>query len=253
MDLAAAPLAHDGVGSVLSRIAEIERRLGVGSASRPAVSFGQVLREATGPAASPATAASAGSTLSVATLPGVTRPAWAGGPTLGAAPVPGLTVPLPAPTSPAFRPPGAAPSPGPVGPVATAPPAPVGGAVKPGPVGDTLGPDRLTPQARYLRDLIRREFGVHNIGGWRAVGSVPGSDHPHGRALDVMVPKASDRATGDRIASWAKDNADALHVKYVIWRQRVWSADRADEGWRPMKDRGNPTLNHYDHVHISTR
>jgi hypothetical protein len=29
------------------------------------------------------------------------------------------------------------------------------------------------------------------------------------------------------------------------------SVIRADEGWRPMDDRGDPPANHYDHVHVA--
>ncbi|MGL5866083.1 MAG: M23 family metallopeptidase, partial [Dermatophilaceae bacterium] len=48
-----------------------------------------------------------------------------------------------------------------------------------------------------------------------------------------------------------QDNAADLGVKYVIWRQRIWSVERADEGWRPMADRGSVTENHFDHLHVS--
>jgi hypothetical protein len=41
-------------------------------------------------------------------------------------------------------------------------------------------------------------------------------------------------------------------VSYVIYSQRIWSVDRAGEGWRYMSDRGSSTANHYDHVHVTT-
>lgn len=50
-----------------------------------------------------------------------------------------------------------------------------------------------------------------------------------------------------------QDNAAQLGVDYIIWYQRVWSVERADEGWRPMADRGSPTENHYDHVHLNIK
>ena len=37
----------------------------------------------------------------------------------------------------------------------------------------------------------------------------------------------------------------------VIWAQHIWTPVRSSEGWRSMPDRGSPTANHYDHVHIS--
>lgn len=74
-------------------------------------------------------------------------------------------------------------------------------------------------------------------------------DHAVGLAVDLMV--GNDTATGNAIAQWAVANAAKLDVKYVIWQQRIWSAQRATEGWRLMEDRGDPTANHMDHVHIS--
>lgn len=44
-------------------------------------------------------------------------------------------------------------------------------------------------------------------------------------------------------------NQQALNVDYFIWRQQNW---RPGRGWKPMADRGSPTQNHYDHVHVNT-
>jgi hypothetical protein len=56
-----------------------------------------------------------------------------------------------------------------------------------------------------------------------------------------------DRATGDSLAACALHNRDALGVSYVIWRQRIDTGS----GFKPMEDRGSPTANHFDHVHVS--
>ena len=72
---------------------------------------------------------------------------------------------------------------------------------------------------------MERIFDVHSIGGWRPYGSVPGSDHPRGRAIDVMT--WSNRSLGWRIATWASSNAGALNVKYVIFNGRIWTRGRA--------------------------
>ncbi|MFI7643422.1 lytic transglycosylase domain-containing protein [Nonomuraea sp. NPDC049400] len=118
------------------------------------------------------------------------------------------------------------------------------------------GPDKLTPRTRRIRDLIKQQFGVpYGIGCYRSLED--GGEHPRGRACDFMLsrggrmPSAGELARGDAIAAWAQANADALGVLYIIWKQRIWSTDRADEGWRPMNDRGSITENHHDHVHIS--
>ena len=61
----------------------------------------------------------------------------------------------------------------------------------------------------------------------------------------------SDSGTGDAIADFARDNADALGVSEVIWAQQIWTVERSSEGWRYMEDRGSDTANHYDHVHVT--
>lgn len=70
------------------------------------------------------------------------------------------------------------------------------------------------------------------------------SDHPDGKALDLMT---SDKERGDAIAECALANADELGVTYVIWQQRM----NTGSGWETMEDRGGATANHMDHVHIS--
>jgi septal ring factor EnvC (AmiA/AmiB activator) len=109
----------------------------------------------------------------------------------------------------------------------------------------------LTPTAKRVYGLVERIFDVHSIGGWRPYGSVPGSDHPRGRAIDVMT--WSNRSLGWRIANWAVANAWALDIKYVIFNGRIWTRSRGWHGYRHPSDpcNCNPTLRHDDHVHIS--
>ena len=82
-------------------------------------------------------------------------------------------------------------------------------------------------------------------------GLRPGDDGEHGtgEALDIMV----DRATGDRVVAYLQENATRLGVDNVIWRQRIWFVGDAFTQWKAMADRGSPTANHYDHVHVGTR
>jgi septal ring factor EnvC (AmiA/AmiB activator) len=122
--------------------------------------------------------------------------------------------------------------------------------------GQARGPNTasynlLTPNGKRIYGLVVRIFDVHSIGGWRPYGSVPGSDHPRGRAIDVMT--WSNRALGWRIATWAVANAWALEVKYVIFNGRIWTRGRGWHGYRHPSDpcNCNPTLRHDDHVHIS--
>ena len=116
---------------------------------------------------------------------------------------------------------------------------------------NTTSYNYLTPNGKRIYGLVVRTFDVHSIGGWRPYGSVPGSDHPRGRAIDVMT--WSNRSLGWRIASWAAGNAWALDVKYVIFNGRIWTRSRGWHGYRHPSDpcNCNPTLRHDDHVHIS--
>ncbi|HYN17422.1 MAG TPA: hypothetical protein VEY96_04985 [Actinomycetes bacterium] len=116
---------------------------------------------------------------------------------------------------------------------------------------NTASYNYLSPNGKRIYGLVVRIFDVHSIGGWRPYGSVPGSDHPRGRAIDVMT--WSNRSLGWRIASWAAGNAWALDVKYVIFNGRIWTRSRGWHGYRHPSDpcNCNPTLRHDDHVHIS--
>ncbi len=87
------------------------------------------------------------------------------------------------------------------------------------------------------------------VGTWGGLRPGDDGDHGTGRALDIMV--YSDSSLGQSIADYVQANASALHVSEILWQQQIWSVARASEGWRPLEDRGSPTANHYDHVHVS--
>lgn len=90
---------------------------------------------------------------------------------------------------------------------------------------------------------------ILTIGGVR---SDPLKWHPHGLAIDVMIPHyatAEGKALGDRIVAYVLDNADRFGVNHVIFRQTLY---RHDGTKKRMSDRGGDTANHYDHVHIAT-
>ena len=101
----------------------------------------------------------------------------------------------------------------------------------------------LTGTAARVYLAVKSAFGITNIGGYRA--GDPG-DHGSGRAVDVMI---SSQAQGDAVAAFAIANMGRLNIHYVIWRQRIWTT--SSPYWRGMEDRGSPTANHYDPVHIS--
>ncbi|KAK2751438.1 hypothetical protein FQN55_000712 [Onygenales sp. PD_40] len=79
------------------------------------------------------------------------------------------------------------------------------------------------------------------------------SEHPLGLALDLMVHKQQSKE-GQLLAEWVMNHASSLKVKYVIWNQRIWETPSKPvdwSKWTKMKDRGSPTENHWDHVHVS--
>ena len=99
----------------------------------------------------------------------------------------------------------------------------------------------VKPFVRTAAEFLGCAFNEPTVLG--VAGRSNASDHPKGRALDFMV----DRATGDRLAACAIRNREELGVSYVIWRQRIDTGS----GFRAMPDRGGPTANHFDHVHVS--
>ncbi len=103
----------------------------------------------------------------------------------------------------------------------------------------------LVPNAVAVHRSVCAAFpSITAYGGYRAEY---GSFHGTGQAVDIMVSGAA----GDAVADYVLANAAALGVQEIIWSQRIWTAQRAGEGWRAMSDRGSATANHYDHVHVS--
>ncbi|WP_193614281.1 M23 family metallopeptidase [Nocardioides lijunqiniae] len=114
-----------------------------------------------------------------------------------------------------------------------------------------LGP--VKPQLRALVNVLAPMFKIETVGGYRVSARDP-HGHPSGLAADFMVPiNAAGKRQGEALAAYARKNAVSLNVDYIIWYQQIWSTDRASEGWRPMGDRGSPTANHVDHVHINVK
>ena len=108
-----------------------------------------------------------------------------------------------------------------------------------------LGP--VYPWTVAVANVIGSMFGIRSIGGYRA--GPDAEDHELGLGLDFMVN--ADAAGGRALAQFVQAHASELGVRYVIWQQHIWNVDRPAEGWRLMEDRGSPTQNHMDHVHVS--
>jgi hypothetical protein len=78
-------------------------------------------------------------------------------------------------------------------------------------------------------------------------GASGGGEHATGQALDIMVSGA----TGHEVAAFLQKNRAELGIEYLIYQQRIWRPATSNS-WRGMSDRGSPTANHMDHVHVTT-
>lgn len=113
----------------------------------------------------------------------------------------------------------------------------------------------LTPDALLVLRCVDQQFGRHVYGGVGDRPANPGSDHPAGRAVDVMIENYASSpaiAEGDQIAEWVRAHATELGVKYVIWRARIWNL--GDAGWSTYTHPSGATDDtnlHMDHVHVS--
>ena len=114
----------------------------------------------------------------------------------------------------------------------------------------------LTPDALLVLSCMKAKFP--EVTEYLGVGDRPAGvddDHQTGRAIDAMT---TDMAVGTKIAEWAKANASALGIKYIIWDEQIWSQERAAEGWRQCGTAEascysgpDDTQAHRDHVHVS--
>ena len=109
----------------------------------------------------------------------------------------------------------------------------------------TSVPSGVSPNIVAVHDAVCADFPEITTYGTLRGG---GGDHPLGLAVDIMVSGSR----GWEVAEFVRANYAELGVNYIIYSQKIWSVDRASEGWRWMEDRGSVTANHYDHVHVST-
>lgn len=103
----------------------------------------------------------------------------------------------------------------------------------------------ISPTTSRAADIFGGKYGIRTIGGFREHGSVPGSDHPKGRALDFMINNIKNgKKTGTALANDLVRNYKKYNVKYVIWNRHIWTPGR---GWHKY----NGPSPHTDHVHAS--
>jgi hypothetical protein len=109
----------------------------------------------------------------------------------------------------------------------------------------------VRPQAQAAADAVVSNVPAADgitIGGTRGSAADPGG-HPSGLALDYMV--LANGALADAIIRYHIAHWDELGVEYLIWQQRMLSSSGGS--WTHMEDRGSPTANHMDHVHVNYR
>jgi len=102
---------------------------------------------------------------------------------------------------------------------------------------------KVRPHVQAFADDCARATGAQSF------GTYPGHSPSIDRALDIFTPLNS-RALGDAICEFAVANLDHYGVDYIIYRRRIYNPE-ISRSWRPMADRGSPTQNHDDHVHVS--
>ncbi|MGZ9829858.1 aggregation-promoting factor C-terminal-like domain-containing protein [Tsukamurella ocularis] len=121
--------------------------------------------------------------------------------------------------------------------------------------GGTVGrqtAEGLNPGADQLRTLIMQKWPeIKTIGGRRSEDGY--GEHSSGNAIDVMIPNygtAEGKALGDAVFAFLQQNATALQLNGVIWRQNSYGYGGSLTEGKAMSDRGSDTQNHMDHLHV---
>lgn len=108
--------------------------------------------------------------------------------------------------------------------------------------------------AREIITLFKNPYGIGGVG-----ARSNKSDHPSGRAIDVMTGGSSNTPAsgagltrGNSIVQHMLSNWGRLNVKYIIWNGRLWNSPTSS---RPFRGSGGDGYGgaHGDHVHISFR
>jgi hypothetical protein len=115
----------------------------------------------------------------------------------------------------------------------------------------------LKRDAREVLRCVHEEFPEITV--FHGVRKDAYPDHPEGRAIDIMIDSAipdytSEEAValGDRMVKYLQEHKEEFRIDYIIWRQRSWSANRAEDAWRLMEDRASDNANHLNHIHVTT-
>jgi hypothetical protein len=114
-------------------------------------------------------------------------------------------------------------------------------------ITNTLGP--VQPKTQTAANAIVTNVpgaDAITIGGTRPDTLEP-NGHPAGLALDFMVQ--SNTALGKAIVQYCIVHWNQLGLSYLIYQQHILMSPNGS--WQAMEDRGSPTANHMDHVHVN--
>ncbi|WP_229400755.1 coiled-coil domain-containing protein [Micromonospora okii] len=112
----------------------------------------------------------------------------------------------------------------------------------------------ITPRTLHALKQAQAAGYTRYVSCYRPSG---GGEHPKGRACDFSAAvggfkdetaTGGDKAYGDRLANYYKNNASRLGVLYVIWYRQIWMPNT---GWRAYSGSGSPAADHTNHVHLS--
>ena len=127
-------------------------------------------------------------------------------------------------------------------------------------VDDPTSSGMITPRmAALLAEMDARGFTTGGVTCWDPHPQNPASDHPLGRACDVMFgyPDSAEIAHGWELANFLVSNQAIYGVSNVIWQGQSWSA-RSPLVWVTYEsavyncpDPENISGCHFDHVHVS--
>ncbi|MFJ6195837.1 coiled-coil domain-containing protein [Micromonospora sp. NPDC092111] len=121
-------------------------------------------------------------------------------------------------------------------------------------VNDPTTSGCITPRTLHAMQQAKAAGYKRFVSCYRSGG---GGEHPKGRACDFAAATngfedktatGGDKAYGDSLANYYKNNANRLGVLYVIWYRQIWMPNT---GWRSYSGSGSPAADHTNHVHLS--
>jgi len=114
---------------------------------------------------------------------------------------------------------------------------------------DYMGTNIKASARAKAAEILTKVSGANTITHVWGYDPNPGNtEHHSGLAADFMV--FSNKALGDAVYAYLWANRVRLAVQHIIWQQSITSTVVSPGVRRHMADRGNPTANHMDHVHV---